>query len=72
MFYVGQVHMINFWSRYSYKEVGDLSDVVAKVLDYDIIVSEFEPQLGDYVHFRTNTREKGAINAILQNGFGIR
>ena len=33
--------------------------VMAKVLDYGIIVSEFELQSCDYIHFRTNTLGKG-------------
>ena len=32
--------------------------VVTYVLDYNIVVSEFELQSGFYVHFRTNTLEK--------------
>ena len=38
---------------------GASRDVVAKVLDCDIIVNEFELQSHYYVHFRTNTVEKG-------------
>ena len=33
---------------------GSLRGVVANVKDYDVIVSEFEPQSCYYVHFRTN------------------
>ena len=33
--------------------------VVANMLDYDIVVSDFELQSRYYVHFRTNTLEKG-------------
>ena len=33
--------------------------VVANVLDYDIILTGFVLQLRYYVHFRTNTFEKG-------------
>ena len=29
-----------------------------KLLDSDFEVSEFEPQMGYYVHFRTNPHEK--------------
>ena len=36
-----------------------LHSVVANVLDYDIIESEFELQSGHYIHFRTNTLGKG-------------
>ena len=32
--------------------------VVTNVLDYDIVVSEFELQSRYYVHFRTNTLRK--------------
>ena len=33
--------------------------VMVKVLDCEIVVSEFELQSRYYVHFRTNTLEKG-------------
>ena len=34
---------------------GSPSGVVANVLDYDIVVSEFKLQLCYYIHFQTNT-----------------
>ena len=34
-------------------------DVVANVLDYDVLVGEFELQSRNYVHFLTNTDRKG-------------
>ena len=34
--------------------IGNSSGLVANVLDYDIVVSEFEFQLRYYVYFRTN------------------
>ena len=34
------------------------SGVVAKVLDYDFVVSEYELKSPNYVHFRTNTLGK--------------
>ena len=33
--------------------------VMIKTLNYGIVVSEFKLQLSYYVHFRTNTLEKG-------------
>ena len=45
--------------------VGGLRDVMFTALDYGIIVSEFELQSRYYVHFRTNTREKGKNPFIL-------
>ena len=44
---------------------GSPYEVVAKVLDCDIVVSEFELQPHYYVHFRTNTLEKGMNLLIL-------
>ena len=41
------------------RERRDLCDVVANVLDWDILVGEFELQLRYNVHLRTNTHEKG-------------
>ena len=39
--------------------------VVANVLDYDLVVSEFELQLHYYVHFHSNTQEfKFAYNDV--------
>ena len=35
-----------------------LRGVVANVLDYEIVVGEFELHLRDYVYFQTNTLEK--------------
>ena len=35
-------------------ELGSLREVVAKALDWEIVVSEFEPQSCYYIHFRTN------------------
>ena len=34
-------------------------DIVANLLDCDVIVSKYELPLCYYVHFRTNTFEKG-------------
>ena len=45
---------------------GSPHDVVVNVLDSYIVVSEFELQSGNYVHFRTNTLEKGMNPFILQ------
>ena len=41
------------------KSRGDTHSVVANVLDCDMIVTEFEPQLRYYVDFRIYTFEKG-------------
>ena len=38
---------------------GSPRDVVANVLDSDIVVSEFELQSRHYIHFRTYTHAKG-------------
>ena len=38
---------------------GSLYDVVSYMLDYNIVVSQFELWSHYYVHFQTNTREKG-------------
>ena len=58
--------------------------LVANVLDFYIVVSEFELQLRYYVLFRTNTLKKGmnfiippAVGKIValssyENGFGIK
>ena len=43
---------------------GRPSDLVTNVLDYDIAVSEFEPQSRYYVHFRINTFEKSMTSII--------
>ena len=45
---------------------GSSHDVVAKVLDCDIIVYEFELQWRYYVHLRTNNLEKDMISHIFQ------
>ena len=42
-------------------------DVVANVLNYNIVVSEFELKLCFYVHYRTNTLGKGTNPLILQD-----
>ena len=39
--------------------------VVAKLLDYNIAVSDFELQSFYYIHFRTNTLGKGMNSLIL-------
>ena len=39
---------------------------MANMLDYDIVVSEFELQLHDNVYFRANTLEKGMNPLILR------
>ena len=41
--------------------------VVANMLDCDIVVSEFKLQLFYYVHFQTNTLEKG-MNPLIPTG----
>ena len=38
---------------------------MVKAMDSEIVVSEFELQLGYYVHFRTNTYGKSMNNLIL-------
>ena len=38
---------------------------MAKEMDYESVVSEFELQLHYYVHFRTNTQGKGMNPLIL-------
>ena len=43
--------------------------VVANVLDYEIVISEFEPQSSYYVHFQTNIFRKGMKPLILQFRF---
>ena len=43
-----------------------LRDVVAKVLDCDAAVSEFELQSRYYIHFKTNTLGKGTNAHVLQ------
>ena len=45
-----------------FQKKGDQLGVVAKVLDCDIVRSEFELQSRYYVHFRTNTLGK-SMNA---------
>ena len=52
---------------------------MVKALDCGIIVNEFEPQSRYYVHFQTNTFEKGMNPLILPSllffsmeGFGIK
>ena len=39
--------------------------VLANMLDYDIVVSEFELQSHCYIHFQTNTLGKGMNTLIL-------
>ncbi len=39
--------------------------VMVKAMDCGIVVSEFEPQSGYYVHFRANTLGKGMNPLIL-------
>ena len=39
-------------------KLGSSRDVVAKVLNYDIVVCEFKLQSCDYVHFWINTLRK--------------
>ena len=39
--------------------LGNPHDVVANVLNYDIVVSEFEIHSYFYIHFQTNTFDKG-------------
>ena len=43
--------------------------VVVNVSDVDIVVSEFELQARNYVHFCTNTMGKSLITLIPQLGF---
>ena len=40
--------------------------VVANVVDFDIVVSEFKPQSWDYIHFLTNALGKG-VNSLSPN-----
>ncbi len=44
---------------------GSTRDVVANLLDCDIVVSEFKLQSCYYIHFRTNTLGKGMNPLIL-------
>ena len=44
------------------KKSGNLRDVMANALAYDIVVSEFETQLYCFVHFRVNTL--GTMNSL--------
>ena len=53
------------------RERGSSRGVVANVLDCDIILSEFEHQSHNYVHFRTNTLGKG-INPLIPPAIGWR
>ena len=41
--------------------------VMVKALDCEIVVSEFELQSCYYIHFRTNTMEKGMNTLILRS-----
>ena len=41
---------------------------MTNILDRDIVVSGFELQSRYYVHFRTNTQEKGTIYQPLRSG----
>ena len=43
----------------------NFSGVVANILDFDILVSEFEFQMRYYVHFRNDTLEEGFSLLIL-------
>ena len=43
--------------------------VGANVLDWDIVLSEFEIQQRHYVHFRTNTLGKG-MNSLIPSTIG--
>ena len=50
-------------SRITYSSIKNKSSgsrsVVVKVLNFDAVVNDFEIQSRHYVHFRTNTCEKG-------------
>ena len=49
----------------SNQEGGCPRSVMVKAIDYEIVVSEFELQSRYYVHFRTNTLDKGMNPLIL-------
>ena len=44
---------------------GSLPGVDACLLNYDIVVSEFELHSHDYIHFRTNTLGKDMMNPLI-------
>ena len=44
--------------------------VVAKVLNCDIVVSDFDLQLRHYIHFQTNTLRKG-MNLLILSSYGL-
>ena len=46
-----------------------LRGVEANVLDFNIVVSEFEPKSRDYIHFRINTLGK-VMNPLFATGVG--
>ena len=46
-----------------------ISDIMANVLDFDFVVSEFDRQSRYYIHFWTNTLGKG-INSIIPRIYG--
>ena len=56
-------------SWYTILRSGKLTGEVAKVLDWDIVVCEFELRLRNYVHFWTNTFQKG-INSFIHPARG--
>ena len=47
-----------------------LRAAVANMLDYDIIISKFELELCDYIHFQTNTLGKG-MNSLTTLCYGL-
>ena len=58
--------------------VGSPCGIVANVLDCDIVISEFQLHLCNYIHFQTdslNPKKKGKIVPLLsfeKDGFGIK
>ena len=58
-----------FYIFYQLVGVGCVCVGVAKVLDYDVVVSEFKLQSHYNVPFRTNTQEKG-MKPLIPPGMG--
>ena len=54
----------SFNKKVTHKPLGSPCGVMVKALAYGVVVSEFELQSRYYVHFRTNTLEKG-INPLI-------
>ena len=59
-----KIHFCAVYNLSIYLSEGSPRDVVANVLDCDIIVNEFELQSHYHVHIRTNTLGKGMKSVI--------